>query len=363
MLVQVDRRSRNIRPAPAAEREAREAYGEIARAEARAARALAVIERSRCYVRSGFTSVHAWAADVGYGPQQVRRLLDLGRAFLAAPALESRVRTGKIAAESAVSVGRVLREQALPLTASEKAAWVQKAETADPASLRKESEKAVEEARHGAPSFPMRFLVTRKTRDAFRRARLLMSKNNPRLITEGETLDGLLNAWLPQNDPRLRPLPRRSPGATTKGVSGRYIPRRVRAIVERRSGGTCEICGVRRARQKIHLNTPHARGGSREAENLADSCTDCHVLVDAGIFLFTHFDGEGRPRWRCDTRRLLDLGSTADRVRERAPPYGVNRCESRVPSRARSRPRGPPRDGGRARNRQAARSRSGGSDR
>ena len=324
MRVRVDQRSRDVLAAPEAERAAREACREIARAEVRAARALATIERGRSYVRLGFGSIHSWAAHVGFGPQQARRLLALGRALAAAPELGSKVRSGEVASESAVSVGKVLLEPALKLEPAEKQAWVERASALKPRALRDVAEKAVEEARQGEPTLPLRLVVTKQAKDGFFRARLLMSKGKPRWITEGETFGGLVDYWLARHDPRRKPLPARRCGPT-QGRRRRYVPRRVAAIVERRSGGICEVCHVKRATQKIHLETPHAKGGGAELNNLADACGDCHVLVDAGVFRLSRFDRNGRPQWNYHPDVLYGplqgRHGPPTRVRERPPCY------------------------------------------
>jgi len=320
MRVAADRRSREISPAPAAERAAREAHLEIARAEVKAAGALAKVERHRSYVRRGFASVHAWAADVGYGPQQTGRLLELGRTLVGAPELEPLVRAGSIPAESAISIGRVLSEPALALSATERAAWLEKARTTPPRRLRQEAEKAIADARLGAPTIGMRFRVTRLTRDGFRRVRLLMSRGEQRFVSEGGALGRLVTEWLARTDPLLRPLPgrRSEPGGSGRS---RHVSPRVRALLQRRSLGLCEVCHARRAPQRIHVTTSHAQGGSQEIDNLAEACRDCHVLVDAGVFLFLRFDESGHPRWRLNS--ALSREQFVE-VRERAPPtYGA----------------------------------------
>ena len=324
MKVTAHRRVREVRPAPGAEKAAREALREIARAEVKAARALATIERSRSHVRSGCASVQAWAAEAGYGPVHTNRLLALGRTLFRAPELTAPVRAGQVPAESAVTVGRVLLEPTLKLDAEQRAAWIEKARTVPPRELRKEADKAVEEARRGAPTFHLRLLVTREARDGFRRARILMSRGKLRWVTEGEAFGRLVEDWRSRNDPCVRPLPARR-AAPTGGRRSRYISRRVFAQVERRSGGLCEVCGVRRATEKIHIKTPHALGGSREADNLADGCPECHVMVDAGVFVFAHFDAQGHPKWRFDPVPVGGAapvgGERPTCVRERSPPY------------------------------------------
>ena len=330
MKVYADKRSREVEPAPQAERAAQEAQRAIARAEHRAAKALAMIEKRRAHVISGYTSAQAWAEANGYGDQQARRLLALGRTLTAAPELERKMRSGAVSSDAVLAVGKVLCEPSLELSAAEREAWLERACTLPPRQLREEATKAVEEARQGEATFPMRFHVTAATKDGFHRTRLLMSKGQPRMISEGQTVGRLVQDWLAGHDPRLRPLPKRRSGPTG-GTRSRYRPKQVDAIVERRSGGTCEICRVRRAVEKIHIRERHAQGGSREVDNLADGCRECHLMVEAGVFRFSHFDEEGHPQFTFHPGSLHGEGNHeggADQpseVRERAPPRYVAR--------------------------------------
>lgn len=52
-----------------------------------------------------------------------------------------------------------------------------------------------------------------------------------------------------------------------------------RPIVEDRSGGVCERCGVARATEKHHRKL--RRHGDHRAANLVDLCTPCHAWVHA----------------------------------------------------------------------------------
>ncbi|MHC4135167.1 MAG: HNH endonuclease [Planctomycetota bacterium] len=314
-----------MKPAPAAEHAAQVAQRMITRAEHMAAKALATIERRRAYVLSGYASAQAWAEANDYGDQQARRLLALGRALAAAPELERKVRSRAVTADAVLAVGKVLCEPSLKLGAAERKAWIEKACTLPPRQLREEAAKAVEEARQGEATFPMRFHVTAAAKDGFHRTRLLMSRGQPRLISEGQTFGRLVQEWLAGHDPRLKPLPSRRSGPT-RGTRSRYRPKQVDAIVEQRSGGTCEICRARRAVAKIHLAEPHAKGGSREPENIADSCWECHVMVDANVFRFSHFDRQGRPQFTFHPGPLVGRSRQPSEVRERAPPrYAVRR--------------------------------------
>jgi len=292
MKIDADKRSRNVEPAPEAERAARRARRAIARAEARAGKALATIERRRSYLLSGCRSVHAWARRAGFGPRQTRRLLRLGRTLLDEPDLEEDVARGDVPAETAADVGEVLREQKLGLGEEEREKWKRKAREEEPDKVRDDAEQAVEDARQGAPTFPLRFRVTKKTRDGLRRVRLLMGRGQRVLPTDNEVLGRLVRDYLLRHDPREKPVPARPSGRSAH--RSRRVPRQVRALVERRSGGTCEICRARPAFELVHLK-PWAQGGSNEPDNLAHACRDCHVLLDGGAFTFSHFDEAGAP--------------------------------------------------------------------
>lgn len=321
MRVEADKRSRHVEPAPDAERAAREAHRALARAEAKAARALATIERCRSYLLQGLPSAQAWARKVGYGPLQVRRLMALGRTLIDEPDLEDKVARGDVPAETAAQIGRVMRDPKVELDEQQKAEWKRKAENDDPNRVRDEAEQAVEDAHQGAPTLPLRFRVTKKTRDGFRRVRLLMADGQRVMPTDGEVLGRMVQDWLLRHDPRLKPLPKRRTRRRTRDV-----PKRVQAIVKRRSGGLCEICRHRRGRELVHLK-PFAEGGGNEADNLAHGCRDCHVLLDAGVFRFTHFDEAGRPVFGFDHERFETVSARdgASCVRERPPAYGASR--------------------------------------
>lgn len=293
----------------------------IAKGEHQAAIALATIEKQRDYIHFGYTSAQAWAEAHGFGDQQARRLLALGRALAEARELECKMRSAQVPSDSVLAVGRVLREPALELKAPEREAWLAKARELPPRELRELANRTIEEARQGEITYPMRFHVTRSAKDGFQRSRILMSKGQACLISEGQTFGRLVDDWLDGHDPRRTPLPQRRSGPTV-GTRSRYRPRRVDALVERRSGGTCEVCGVRRAVEKIHIRVPHAKGGSREADNIADGCRECHVMVDAEVFRFSHFDDQGRPQWTFHPGSLQQ----PTQVRERAPPrYAARR--------------------------------------
>jgi hypothetical protein len=315
----VDKRSRNVNASPKAEKAAIEAGAILGPNEIKAALALATIQKNRSYLLSEFVSVEAWAKAHNYEEQQIRRLLALGRVLLSNPDLRKRVCRRRVTRENAVTVGRALRE--LELTGEERRDWCDKAEKLSLKTLRDAVDRAIENAKQGKPTFPMRLRVTKDAKEGFHRAQQLMSKGKPRRITEGQTFSRLVEYWRDRNDPHCMNRPKRRRGPT-KGTRDRYTPREVIFLVERRSKGWCEICGVRPAEHKIHLKTPHAKGGGREVENLGDSCLDCHFFVDLGVIVFEGFDEQDRLRWRIDPDKLHQSpGADPPQVREPQPGY------------------------------------------
>jgi hypothetical protein len=322
----VDKRSRDVLAdvlaSPKAEMAAIEAGSILGPNEIKAALALATIQNNRSHVLSGFVSVEAWAKANHYEEQQAKRLLALGRVLLSSPDLRKRVCKGTVTRENAVTVGRALQE--LKLTGEERRDWCDKAEKLSSKTLRDEVDRAVENARQGKPTFPMRLRVTKDAKEGFHRAQLLMSKGRRSRISDGQTFGRLVDYWRERNDPLRMPQPKRRRGAT-KGTKDRYIPREVVFLVERRSKGWCEICGVRPAKHKIHLKTPHAKGGGREVEDLGEGCPECHFFVDCGVILFEGFDEQGRTRWRVNPGAGYDgcEVSSGEMVSGEVPvPYG-----------------------------------------
>jgi hypothetical protein len=309
-----DKRSRNVVASPEAVKAAEEAIDVLAPNEIKGALGLATIEKNRSHVLEKFVSVQAWAKSRGYEEQQAGRLLALGRVLLAEPALLKRVREGKVTRENAVTLGRALRE--LKPKGEDKKEWLDRAEKHSTKELRDLVEKAIEDARQGEPTLPMRVRVTKAAKEGFHRARLLMSNGERPMITEGQTFGRLVDYWRDRNDPLRMKKPKRRRGAT-RGTKDRYVPRQVVWAVERRSKRNCEICGVRRAKHKIHLKTPHALGGGREVEDLGHGCPDCHFLLDCGVIVFEGFDEQDRLRWRVNPDALPEQpGETPPQVRE-----------------------------------------------
>ena len=312
-VAQTDQRRCEIESAVEAERILRSKLGEFTLLEADLARALAEVEKKRSYLLHGFHSARQWAEAQGYGPRQVGQLLALGRSLLASPRLEEKVRAGKVCPESAAQVGRVLRDEALQKAGVDESEWLDRAESLPPRQFKDAAIAAIEEARGNEITVPMHLRVTHSTQAGIQKVRWLISRGRRVLATEGEAVGASVRCFLKHHDPEQKPLPARRSGKVASARS-RHISRRVVVQLERRSGGKCEICGERRATEKMHLKVPHAHGGSREVDNLAHACHQCHTLADSGYCEFRGFDAQGRPVWDVHPERL-------DEVRERSPPY------------------------------------------
>lgn len=321
MRLHTDKRSRDFDDEPRSVRRVLSARLPAVRADVRTGLALFRVKSRRSYVRYGCKSVYEWAEAEGYGYQHARRLVALGRALTEVPGLLRLVRWGKVPPESAVWVACLFREPALDLTDGQKARVLEEAAALSSREFRDLAEKAIEDARQGEPTLAMRFLVTRETRKGFRKVKRILGKGKDRLPSDGQVLGRLVRDFLARHDPAQAPPPR-EPARTADRKRSRYRTRRATHEVEARSGGTCEICGERRARHMIHL-VPYGRGGGQEARNTAHACAECHFWYDLGVWRFAGFGEDGRPRFEFRPEKLPDRDGDDPVVRERAPPLYV----------------------------------------
>jgi len=290
-----DRRMRDMDRCPAAKRAARGAVSVLARAEVRAALALTRIQKKRAHVWDEKTCVQEWAVASGYGPNQVRRLLGLGRAFRLARSLVGAVRRLEVCAESAVWIGKLFSEEKLDLDEVRKAEWLERARSMAPLAFKEAAEKAIDDARQGRPTASMQIRVTYETARGFGRVRLILSKGRKKQATDGETLGHLVDYWRLRNDPRVAPLPKKG---RKRGGRGRTIPAYEEARVRAECGDLCDICRVARAREFIHVGVPHGKGGGQSREEITQGCYDCHFFVDRGIWVYDGRDPRtGRRLW------------------------------------------------------------------
>lgn len=315
--IRTDKRTRDVDPSEVAKRVFRERFARVRSDEVDLALALLRIDEKKGHVFEGRKSVHEWALPLGCGPSQVRRLLALGRAIRLAPELADKVRSGAICSESAVQLGRLFGEAALDLDGEAKREWQEKAASMPPDRFREAVGKAIDDARQQAVTRPITLFVTRETFNGFQRVRSILSKGRSKLLTEGEAFGHLVADWRRKNDPRVAPLPKK--GTRRSGKRTRHRTAREEAKVARRSGGICEVCRVARATQFMHL-FPWAKGGGQTAPELVHGCGDCHFFLDRGVWVFTGWTPEGRPRiaFNPDRLRPVEEADHPDHAAERA---------------------------------------------
>ena len=140
-------------------------------------------------------------------------LVDLGRAIDApldalgdtseegsAVSLEDRIRAGRLSAENAASVGKLLAKPGL-IGPGEN--WLRAAETMRVHDLRRRVNERLEQAAQGVPEVvPITVHVPARTRDDFARAGDLASREARTRLTEGQTFALIVSRFLDATDER-----------------------------------------------------------------------------------------------------------------------------------------------------------------
>lgn len=212
--------------------------------------------------------------------RDTRMLLDFGKAMVAAPDIEARVRDGRMTVEAAGCVGEVLASPALLRAGDD---WIRWAQTETTKVIRCRVQQRKEEARLGVePALAITVYVGSRARDDFAKVRTVASRRVGRAVTPGEAFEIANTHYLDTfDDDRVTPGDRRLP--STSLVKGRYVPREVRREVFERQKGRCAVpfCGNEMFVEMAHL-VSHRSGGSREAENLLLLCSAHHTDFDEG---------------------------------------------------------------------------------
>jgi hypothetical protein len=245
-----------------------------------AAKALVAVEQAGHFVFEGCASIGEFGERHGASAWETRYLLGLGRAMAASPGVEERFREGRVPLPSASLLGLVLADASLARPGDD---WVGWAETESERTFRRRVNRRVEEVRLGEQAaVALTFFVSKKGRDDFARARAIASRKADRLLTDGETLERVVDHFLATFDPRRRrEASRRLPH--TAGVRGRYVPAQVQREVAARDDDRCAVpfCDHDIFLQNAHV-VPHAEGGDREARNLLRLCSRHHRMFDLG---------------------------------------------------------------------------------
>lgn len=124
--------------------------------------------------------------------------------------------------------------------------------------------------------------MTRPGKRRFKRARVLASRKAGKALTEGQTLEAVVDHYLEKFD-LLEASEGRRRVPDTAEVDSRYVPADVRRAVRRRDDDRCAVegCECRVFLQFAHL-VPHAMGGDRERKTLVRLCYRHHRWFDAG---------------------------------------------------------------------------------
>jgi hypothetical protein len=287
-----------------------------------AARQLKEIDRTGHFLCVGCASLSEWGEANGLSGREARTLAAAGRALELRPALEEEILSSRLSVEAVAALGRVFEN---PHLAKDEADWLKCAAQWPVEKLQREIRKKEQEAESGQPVSVLFALLTAAGRALFERARVLASRKEKKLLSEGETVEVLTEHYLNSFDPdRKRPRKRRMPD--TRGRPGRTVPAEVKRDVCARPHG--DRCAVPGCDNHVFLDyahkQPHWDGGSREARNLHRLCRPHNGLYDAGKLRIT--GPPDRPTFHFPDGRVIEgfgpptPGEKREREREKPEP-------------------------------------------
>jgi hypothetical protein len=257
-------------------------------------------------------SLAEWGRVHGLGPAQARTLLQAGSLLRRRPDLEPLLLSGRIHFENAALLEDLLATDGAAGPGEDWVAWAEEELCAD---FRKRVDRRLAEVAAGSPVRHFGTFVPAATLEKFRRARVIESRKAGRVLTRGETLDRVLDAYLRREDPlrRVR-TPTLAPPPARKGRNGSAnIPEAEKRSVRVRFGDRCAVegCSNEAFLHFAHV-TPRALGGANEAWNLLLLCSRHHRMFDSGRLLLRGALGDKQFVDR-DGRRI---------ARMRSPPPG-----------------------------------------
>jgi hypothetical protein len=266
----------------------------------RAAKALRAIDHDAHFVFEGHGSLEEFGERNGATSWETRQLAWFGLALEADPGLEAKYLAGLISLPSGALLGKVLTGPGMVKPGED---WIGWAESESSRTFRRRVGRRIEEVRAGdEPVVMLTIYLTAKARLAFDRARVIASRKAQRSLTEGETLEQVVEHYLSTFDPQSKAeAVRRMPH--TSMAPGRTVPAKVAREVARRTDDHCAVpfCDHAVFLQNAHI-VPHAHGGDREASNLVRLCSRHHRMFDAGQLRMegtpdhpTFFGADGEP--------------------------------------------------------------------
>jgi len=365
MKIRSDRRCREARRDPTAERMVRDGAAALRDAEIRTARGLARVHRKRMYLLSGCSSAVDYGVRAGLSPRRALTLLRTGMALEADRNGEGerRLRAGSITTDDAAEVGKLYaaaqraeREAAKTADPGDAARalatnpvvrpgedWFARAGEVPTRVLRKEIHERIEGHRTEERVRTISIAAKESAIEMFQRTQKVASRRAEMVLSDGQTLAAVCDDYLTRHDPLRTKRRARRVGPTSKRPRDRYVPAEVFAAVLERSGDRCEVagCGHRIFLENAHI-VPHAENGDREVRDILRLCDAHHPLLDAGRIRFLAWEGESGSRQRpafvdAVTGEVLGAVETGPQtrvaarpieVRERAPPYVHHRPSS-----------------------------------
>jgi hypothetical protein len=269
-------------PNPEADRRARAAGKELVEREIELAKLLDEMSVEYAFATLGCSSIGHYGMLVGLSQKRAHLLADAGRAFALAPDLEEEVRSFGVTIEAAAALARILGNQQLKAEAE---TWRTLAREKTPAALMRAIKKALAEAEAKQAVEQVTLMLKPEVRDKMGRVREIVSNQHDATgtLTNEAVVELIIDYFLDREDPdRVKPGARRK-GSTVNDPS-RAIPAEVKRNILETRGRKCQVGGCE---NHIHLNfchiEPHAKGGSREEDNLFIACWLCHWLFDHGL--------------------------------------------------------------------------------
>lgn len=308
-----------------------DAIRERRNAELRCARLLEQLSALRAWEAESCASVQEFGERHGLAAEDARALLQLGRGMKAVPELVPQLLEGRITVPAAAAISEVLASPDLVRLDDDWIGWAQRENSTQ---LRRRIRRRREESRAGEePVRDVHLVLRQRSVDDLERARELASRRVDRALSWSETVEVTTEFYLASLDPdRVKPGARRSP--PTNVVDGRYVPAAVRRTVFERQGRRCAVpyCGHTLFLELAHI-IAHARGGSREADNLLLLCSAHHELFDLGGMTLEgtaiqprFFDWRGRPMG--ERRSATTPGAPLQSNSRTAAPRTANRSRA-----------------------------------
>jgi hypothetical protein len=263
--------------------ELRSMHREVRTVMIRAARKLAQVMTSKHYLLEACSSIAHFGERMGYAGREAAVLASAAKALELRPELEERVMLGKLSLDSAAHLRRILENPALVRPGEDWFAW---AEEWSARRLAYEIQRRRREVEAQEPVSTITAILTLTGREKFDRAQQLASRSQGRVLTEGETVEIVVDHYLDAKDPqRVEPGTRQMPDTAGEDApEGRNIPAEVMRKILERHGDRCPVpkCDHRIWMEHAHIHA-HAAGGCRELWNLLYLCWQHHRLLDANI--------------------------------------------------------------------------------